>query len=141
MNFEDRNCHTWCLMNAHHNAGTATTEAWAPQGSTCVSGQRRLNVPESLGSGAKPASLGQHVSAKMAISWGWPGGVVVKFTHSAWVAQGSQVQILGLELYTAHQAMLWWHPACKSGGRLEQMLAKGQSSSPKKKSHRNLGNY
>ena len=30
--------------------------------------------------------------------WGWPGGVVVKFPHSASVARGSQVQIPGVDL-------------------------------------------
>ena len=41
---------------------------------------------------------------------GRPGGIVVKFTHSALVARGSQVQILGVDLHTTHQAMLWWCP-------------------------------
>ena len=40
-------------------------------------------------------------------NWGWPSGVVVKFSHSAAVAQGSLVQILGADLHTAWQAMLW----------------------------------
>ena len=37
------------------------------------------------------------------------GGVVVKFVHSAWVAQGSPVWwiLLGVDLRTAYQAMLW----------------------------------
>ena len=34
-------------------------------------------------------------------TWGWPGGVVVKFTHSASVALGSQVQIPGIDFCTA----------------------------------------
>ena len=34
--------------------------------------------------------------------WGQPRGVVVKFVHSASVAQGSQVQIRGMDLHTAH---------------------------------------
>ena len=37
-------------------------------------------------------------------------GPVVKFMRSASAAQGSQVQILGADLHTAHQAMLWQHP-------------------------------
>ena len=45
---------------------------------------------------------------------GWPCGVVVKFTYSAWVAQGSLVRILGTDLHTAHQAMLWWQPTKKN---------------------------
>ena len=35
-------------------------------------------------------------------------GVVVKFVHSALVAQGSLVRILGRDLCTAYQAVLWW---------------------------------
>ena len=46
--------------------------------------------------------------------WGLPGGVVVKFTHSASVAPGSQVQIPGVDLHTIHQAMLWQHPTHKA---------------------------
>ena len=38
---------------------------------------------------------------------------VVKFVYSASVAWGSQVQILGTDLHTTHQAMLWRHPTYK----------------------------
>ena len=55
---------------------------------------------------------------------------MVKFAHSASAAWGSQVWILGTDLHAAHQAMLWWRPTYKIG-RLAQMLAQGQSSSPK----------
>ena len=41
---------------------------------------------------------------------GQPGGVVVKFVHSASAAWGLQVQILDVDLHTTHQAMLWQHP-------------------------------
>ena len=44
---------------------------------------------------------------------GQPAGVVVKFRHSALAAQSLRVQILGLDLHTAHQTMLWWHPTYK----------------------------
>lgn len=54
-----------------------------------------------VSSGVRYASLGQ------------PGGVMVKFAHSASVAQGSQLQISGMDLYTTHQAMLWWLPTYK----------------------------
>ena len=37
---------------------------------------------------------------------GQPGGIVVGFTCSTWAAWGSQVQILGTDLHTAHQATL-----------------------------------
>ena len=45
---------------------------------------------------------------------GWPGGIVVKFVHLALVAWGSQVRILGADLHTAHQTVLWWHPMYKA---------------------------
>ena len=44
---------------------------------------------------------------------GWPGGVVVKFVHSASAAWGLWVWMLGVDLHIAHQAMLWWHPTYK----------------------------
>ena len=44
---------------------------------------------------------------------GQPGGIVVKFVHSASATQGSQVQILAADIHTAYQAMLWWHPTYK----------------------------
>ena len=37
-------------------------------------------------------------------------GPVVKFVHSASEARGFRVQILGTDLNTAHQVMLWQHP-------------------------------
>ena len=37
---------------------------------------------------------------------GQPGDAAVKFAHSASEAQGSPVQILGVDLYTAWQAMV-----------------------------------
>ena len=43
-------------------------------------------------------------------SRGWPGDVVVKFECSAPVAWGLRVQIPGMDLHAAHQAMLWQHP-------------------------------
>ena len=44
---------------------------------------------------------------------GQPDGVVVKFAHSALAAWGLQVWILGADLCTSHQAMLWRHPTHK----------------------------
>lgn len=41
---------------------------------------------------------------------GQPGGIEVKFTHSASGAQGSQAGIPGADLHTAYQATLWHHP-------------------------------
>ena len=38
---------------------------------------------------------------------GWPSGVLVKFAHSASAAWGPWVWIPGVDLHTAHQAMLW----------------------------------
>ena len=42
-----------------------------------------------------------------------PGGIVVKFAHPALAAQGLQVQILGTDLHTTHQDILWLHPTYK----------------------------
>ena len=39
--------------------------------------------------------------------WGQPGGTAVKLAHSASAAQGSPFQILGADLRTAYQAILW----------------------------------
>ena len=44
---------------------------------------------------------------------GQPGGLVVKFAHSASAAQGSQVWIPGTDLRITHKAMLWQHPIYK----------------------------
>ena len=38
---------------------------------------------------------------------GRAGGAAVKFAHSTLVARGSPVQISGVDLCTAWQAMLW----------------------------------
>ena len=38
------------------------------------------------------------------------GGIVAEFAHSALAARGSLVRILGMDLHTAHQAMLRQHP-------------------------------
>ena len=47
------------------------------------------------------------------LGWGWLSGVVVGFTQSASVAWGLWVWVLGAELHTTHQTMLWWHPIYK----------------------------
>ena len=68
---------------------------------------------------------------------------VVKFTCSTLAAQDWGVQILGVDMHNAHQAMLWWHPTYKTeeDGTVflrqkeedwQQMLAQGQYSSQKK---------
>ena len=72
-----------------------------------------------------------HKANLKSISWGWPSGIVVKFTHSALKAWGSWVQIPGADLHTAHQATLWRHPTYKIDEDRQQILALGQSSSPK----------
>lgn len=41
---------------------------------------------------------------------GWPVGIAVKFTHSPLMARDLQVWILGPDLHTTHQAVLWRHP-------------------------------
>ena len=50
---------------------------------------------------------------KMNQFWGQPGGVEVKFACSTSAAWGSWVQILGADLHTAYQAMLWQCPTSK----------------------------
>ena len=42
-----------------------------------------------------------------AVFWEWPGGIAVKFAHSALAAWGSLVRILGADLCSTCQAMLW----------------------------------
>ena len=44
---------------------------------------------------------------KKFIRWGQPSGAAVKFACSASAAWGSLVQIPGVDLHTACQAMLW----------------------------------
>ena len=41
---------------------------------------------------------------------GWTGGIVVKFACAASAAQGSQVHIPGMDIWTIHWAMLWQCP-------------------------------
>ena len=67
-----------------------------------------------LGGGGTPEPLPSYRRGlRWVNAWGWPGGVVVNFVCPASAALGSQVQILGVDLHTAHQAMLWWHPTYK----------------------------
>ena len=49
----------------------------------------------------------KHVRIKIKCYLGLPGGVVVKFATSTSVAGGSPVQILGADIHTAYEAMLW----------------------------------
>ena len=48
-----------------------------------------------------------HLILKTGPLGGWPGGVVVKFARYALAAWGSWVWMLGVDLHTIHQAMLW----------------------------------
>ena len=50
---------------------------------------------------------------KMSKNWSQPCGTVVKSVHSALAAGGLQVWILGADLWTAQQAILWRHPTHK----------------------------
>ena len=54
------------------------------------------------------------MASKVLKTWGWSGGVVVKFAQSALAAWGSPVWILDMDLHTTHQAMLWSHPTQKN---------------------------
>ena len=53
-------------------------------------------------------------TSKILSPCGRPGGIVVKFACSALAARGLQVQILGTDLFAAHQATLWRHPTYKT---------------------------
>ena len=63
-----------------------------------------VRIPGSL------TKLTESESPRTEPSWGWPAGIVVKFTRSALAARGSLIRILGADLHTAHQAMLWRCP-------------------------------
>ena len=71
-------------------------------------------------------------SNKMSEYWGPPGDAVVKFIHFASAAWGLLVQIPGVDLCTAGQAVLWQVSHIESRGRWAWRLAQGQSSSAKK---------
>ena len=58
-------------------------------------------------------SKGKWQILKMFMLWGWPSGIVVKFACSTLMAQSSWVQISGVDIHIAHQAMLWWCPIYK----------------------------
>ena len=60
--------------------------------------------------------------------WGPLGGIAVKSAHSASAAWGSQVLILGKDICTANQAMLWQTFHMWNRGRWAEMLAQGHSS-------------
>ena len=55
-------------------------------------------------------------------SWGWPGGLVVKFASSALATWGLRVRILG-GTCTARQVTLYWHPTNNTEEDWQQMLA------------------
>ena len=61
----------------------------------------------------KEGPTSQYLKTKTKTLGGWPGGVVVKFVHSASATQGPQVRIPGMRLHTTLQAMLWRHPKYK----------------------------
>ena len=61
-----------------------------------------------------------------------PGGVVLRFACSTLEAQGSQVPIMGVDLHTHCSSSHAVVPCyVQNRERLAQMLAQGQSSSPK----------
>ena len=57
-------------------------------------------------SSPNPTAICSQQKIRNEIFRGGPSDAVVKFTHSALVAWGSQVQIPGTDLHTAYQAML-----------------------------------
>ena len=58
----------------------------------------------------------EHKNTLKSTMGGWPSSVVVRFVCSTLAAQGSCVQILGMDLHTVCQAMLWEHPTYKIEG-------------------------
>ena len=62
---------------------------------------------------------------------GLPSGAVVEFAGSFLAARGLLVWILGTDLHTAYQTLLWQVSHIESRGRWEWMLAQDQSSSAK----------
>ena len=64
--------------------------------------------------------------------WGRPSSAVVKFACSTSAAPDLPVRILGVNLHTACQAMLWQASHIESRGGWAWMLAQGQSSLAKR---------
>ena len=62
-----------------------------------------------------------------------PGGVVVKFMYSILAAHGLWVWMLSVDLHTGH-AVVASH--IQGRGRMAQMLAQGESSSPNKQTNK-----
>ena len=58
---------------------------------------------------------------------------MVKLAWSTFAAQNSQVQILGMDLCTAHHNMLWWASHIQNRGGLVQVFAQRQTSSSRKR--------
>ena len=57
--------------------------------------------------------MGNYPHFKKISLWSQSGGIVVKFACSAAAAQGSRIWILGMDLHTTQQAMLWRQPKYK----------------------------
>ena len=69
------------------------------------------------------------------LSWGSKsGGIVVEFAFSTSVTWGSWVQLLGTDLHTSHQAMLWGSPIYKN----EEDLSSGTVFLMEKNPKRNV---
>ena len=65
---------------------------------------------------------------------GQPSGIVVKFSVLCFGGLGLQVQIAGTDLHRS-SSYAWWWATYKIEERSAQMLAQGQSPSPKKKDY------
>ena len=70
-------------------------------------------TPEHTERGQLELSVLYVLNLKESYYGGQPNGAEVKFAHSALVARGSQVWILGADIHTARQATLWRHPTYK----------------------------
>ena len=79
-------------------------------------GIQRQIQPKLQSRDAQSDGLDPHSSSviRTAGAEGQPGGIVVQFVCSAWVAQGLWVRIPGTDLCTAYQDMLWQCPTYKT---------------------------
>ena len=73
------------------------------------------------------------VNLKRTPTWGWPCGIVVKFSALHFSCLGLQVQIPGVDLHHSSVNHAVVATPIQNRGRLAQVLAQGKSSSSKKK--------
>ena len=74
----------------------------------------------------KGVSFPKSFQAYLKVLQGPARGVVVKFACSASAASGLWVWILGVDLHTAHQAVLWRRPIYKKWRRIGTGVSSGK---------------